>query len=234
MPESLSIAEMRAKNSPNVGRPESTVEMCLAQKVIAEVRSLSEERDQLVAERLRIRRDAGLAEPDADQPTSAPRRAGQPAPPRLAEIEARLAEIEARLSILADEMREHTGVLTLRAIESGEWRRWVSAGNTPREIGRNEQGDPIWHIVDEDLAYGFCNADNLFARLGDFAAAWNGEPLADGEWDWLASRASGGDLNEAVRTVVQMQEVVRAKAPLSHGPSSTTTRDETASTLPSA
>lgn len=208
-----SIAEMRT--SPSVGLPERPVRMCLAQKLVAEVQSLAAEHEQIVNQ-VKI---------DPDKPGT-PRRAGQGKP-------ARAEEIEERVAALHEEMREHTGELLLRGIGAGRWRRWV-ADHPVRQVGLTKEGAPIWNPVDEEIAYGYCNADDLLDELGSYVVSWNGEPLADGEWDFILTNAAPGDINEAVKVVVQMHEFVGAKAPLSQGPSSKTTPDVSASNSPSS
>lgn len=127
----------------------------------------------------------------AAQMKSGPFRVGeQPESPRVQEIRAELGD-------LYDEMDDATGELVLRAVPDGVWRRWV---NTHPAV----EGDQR----DEQVAYGLCSADALAGDLGTYAVSWNGEPLADGDWDLLAPNISGGDLKQLVAIVVQLQEAV--------------------------
>lgn len=210
---SKSIAELRA--SQHTALPERTMQLCLAQKLVAEVQQLEEERAEIL-----------IVERDQEGRPKRPRRQGEGPNPRLAEIQARFDE-------LADEMREHTGELRIRAVTGGEWRRWVDA-HPAREIGRREDGRPTYHQVDEEIAYGICNAVDLYHDLSGYVVSWNGADLAEGDWDFIANRAAPGDLNELCRQVVQMHEAVGAKAPLSRRHSSATTPDEPASNSPSS
>lgn len=210
---SKSLAELRA--SQHTALPERTMPLCLSQKLVAEVQALQEEQSAIIA-----------AERDSDGQPAKPRRQGEGKNPRLAQIEARFDE-------LGDLMREHTGELRIRAITGGAWRRWVDA-NPARETGRREDGQPVFHQVDESIAYGICNAVELYHALSDFVVSWNGDELAEGDWDFIANRAAPGDLNEICRQVVQMHEAVGAKAPLSRRHSLKTTHDETASSSPSS
>lgn len=210
---SKSIAELRA--SQHTALPERTMQLCLAQILVAEVQQLEEERSNIIA-----------AERDEEGQSKRPRRQGEGRNPRLVEIEARFED-------LADEMREHTGELRIRAITGGEWRRWVDA-HPPREVGRHEGGQPLFDRVDEDIAYGICNAVDLYHDLARYVISWNGAELAEGDWDFIANRAAPGDLNDLCRQVVQMHEAVGAKAPLSRRHSSGTTRDEPALNSPSS
>lgn len=210
---SKSLAELRA--SQHTALPERTMPLCLSQALVAESQSLQEERDEILqAERVQ------------DGEAKKPKRQADKRNPRLVEIEARFDE-------LADEMRAHTGELRIRAITGGEWRRWVDA-HPARETGRHDNGQPIYHQVDEAIAYGICNAVDLYLALSDFVISWNGDPFAEGDWDFIANRAAPGDLNELCRQVVQMHEATGAKAPLSRRRSSETTPAEAASSSPSS
>lgn len=210
---SKSIAELRA--SRHTALPERTMPLCLAQKLVAEVQSLQEERDAILHSERAVEGEPSRPRRQADKPN-----------PRLTEIAARFDE-------LSDEMREHTGELRIRAITGGEWRRWVDA-HPAREAGRRDDGQPLFHQIDETIAYGICNAVDLYNDLQRFAVSWNGDELAEGDWDFIANRAAPGDLNEVCRQVVQMHEAVGAKAPLSRRHSSGTTRDEPALNSPSS
>lgn len=190
--------------SAHTSLPERAYALCLAQGLVAEAQSLQLERDYL----------AVPAGDDGEQQGS-PKRNGEGPNPRLAEIDARLEELWA-------EMREHTGELRLRAIPAGEWRRWVDT-HPAREDNK----------VDESAAYGFCDADALLADLAKYVQSWNGDPLAEGDWEFIANRAAAGDLKELCRVVVQMHEVQGAQAPKgSRTPSSATSPNGTASSSP--
>lgn len=183
---SKSLAEMR--QSPRASLPERAYALCLAQGLVAEAQSLEEERAVLAVE-------PPPSDPDVPQP---PRRMSE-APP---EPDPRIAEIDGRLEALWGEMREHTGELRLRGVSDGEWRRWVAA-HPSREDNKR----------DDAAAYGFCNADDLADDLGTYAASWNGDPLGEGDWEFIANRAAPGDVKELCRIVVQMHEVAGAQAP---------------------
>lgn len=120
-----------------------------------------------------------------------------PRPPKRMGDGGRVQEIRESLRALSEEMREHTGDLLIRGVDGGQWRLWVDA-NPPREDNAR----------DTQLAYGVCNADALIDALGTFAAAWNGDPLAEGDWAFIASKAAPGDLMEIASLVVKMHEMV--------------------------
>lgn len=207
MTDQLTLAQMRT--SPATGLPERTLPICLAQKVVAEVEALSNERVQL-------RRQVPGLEGDG------PRRTAQGAPKRLKEIEARMVELQ-------EEMRRHTGTLRLRGTQSGVWRLWADA-HPARHEGRHPDGRPMVHLFDTEVGYGYVNATELMATLGVYAVAFNDKPLEPGEWDFIAENAAPGDLREAAKIVVQMHEAEGWQAPgKSQTPSSTTPDGESVS-----
>lgn len=183
-----SLAELRASN--HAALPERTMELCLSQALVSEVEALDIEKRSLSIET--ARKDGEDGPPG--------RKSGPPADPRVAEIDARLEE-------LYDEMREHTGQLVLRATTGGEWRRWVDAH--PARVDDK---------FDEGVAFGYCNASDLLATLGDYAVSWNGTDLGEGDWEFIENRAAPGDLKLACQTVVQMHEAGGLKAPKSQRP----------------
>ena len=170
---SKSLAELR--QSPRVGMPERSYSLCLAPGLVSEVQMLLGDLEDAVAE-------------SSDEGASRPKRMAD---------SGRVKGIQQRLAAISEEMKEHTGSLTLRAVEGGQWRRWVDEHPAREGVAR-----------DAKVAYGACNADDLMDDLGAYAVAWNGEPLADGDWAWIESNASNGDLMEIVSLVVKMHETV--------------------------
>jgi hypothetical protein len=146
-------------------------------------------------------------EVDDDAPSDKPKRKmGQGAE------DPRVAEIQAELESLNDVMLEHTGRVTVaKTISQGDWRRWADA-NPPREEGRDAKGRPMISAFDIAVTGGSCNGSALLERLGDFVTEWNGEPLSEGQWDWLREQMPAGDQKEAARWVVSFYEVEGAKA----------------------
>lgn len=175
---SKSLAELR--QSPRVGLPERTYQLCVASKVLGEFQSLlSDLEDAQLA-------DAAKAE--GDESAAPPKRMGDS--PATAKIRARMTELNA-------ELVEHTGTLTLRGLNEGAWRLWVD--EHPAREG-NER--------DDHIAYGYCNADDLIDSLASFAHAWNGDELGSGDWAFLADNAAPGDLKAIAQLVVKMHETV--------------------------
>ena len=125
----------------------------------------------------------------------------------------RIAEIDAEIEALYSQMREASGKLTLRAVSGGAWALWKDE-HPPRE------GNPS----DERLAIGLVNSTDLLDDLGRWVVAWNGEPLAQDDWDgWLAEQVAPGDLADLVQQVVFMQEGRSPIVPKSSVVSSETT-----------
>lgn len=169
-----SLADLRAAKPKS--RPERVYTVCLAQHLVAEVGSLTDELASLEA--------AASGE--------------NPGPKRLAG-DPRVDEIKERLSALLEEMGEHEGELRLRALPDGEWRRWTN------EHPARAEGEP-GAKRDGAVSFGFCNADDLIDALGLFAISWNSEPLEDGDWDILTESISAADKKHLAATVVQMHE----------------------------
>lgn len=175
---SKSLAELRT--SPRTGLPERSYQLCVAAALVAEVESLMSHLEDI--------RTTELAQADGDESRTKPKRMGDS--PESAKIRARLTEMQAELS-------EHTGTLTLRGVTEGEWRLWCDEHPARDEVQR-----------DEDIAYGFCNADDLIDSLEKYAHAWNDEPLKAGDWAWLVSTCAPGDIRGIASVVVQMHETV--------------------------
>lgn len=192
-------------------RPTRTVEMCLAQHLVAEAEALGREKFSLMV-------SAGRAPEDAEQDGSTRKLSKGALPPRA-------AQIEARLEALYDEMDAETGTLLLRAEPPGDWQRWKDSH--PPRVEADGDGQVV-NPLDLDVAGGYCNALDLYDRLRDFAEAWNDEPISDDDWEFLTSNAAGGDLKDACRRVIDMQEAGGSHAPKSRKPSSGTPEPATA------
>lgn len=180
---SKTIAEIRA--AKRVARPERTLTICLAPDLVAEVQALVEELETLdISDQL-----------DSDgRPEGPPSRMGDGDDPRADEIRARLREALA-------EMSEWEGELRLRAVEDGQWRRWVN------EHPARAEGE-VGYVTDIEVARGYCNADDLLDELGPYAFAWDGEPLAEGDWDTIAASVARPDKKRIATAVVAMHEQV--------------------------
>lgn len=140
---------------------------------------------QMLADELDVIATSGALEP---------RKMGQGEPERVGEIRDRMRELLA-------EMDESTGEMRLRAIEDGAWRRWVNAHPARPE------GEP-GHEADQEVARGYCNADDLLDDLGPFVHAWDGDLLDDGDWAIMAASTARPDKKRIATAVVAMHEQV--------------------------
>lgn len=202
------LAELRAEPSSTSRLPERTYPLCLAQNLVAEAQALEEKRDDLLIAHARdARTPAGDIASGEGEIKGRPRRAAErpTTPPEVTEINTRLEE-------LFDEMREHTGELRLRGKEAGAWIRWVGQ-HPPRKV-LDDNGKVLRDVeLDLRVAHGVCDADALFETLAEYVVAWDNDPLDDGDWDFILSKAAPGDLQELCRLVVQMHEGRGVNAP---------------------
>lgn len=186
------LAELRAQRP--VHRPERALTICLAPHIVAEVQSLTDELQALAV--------AGVRGVDEDgNREGPPARMGDGEDPEADAIRARLAE-------LLDEMDQHEGELRIRAVDDGEWRRWVN-----EHPARQKDVDPAGHARDVEVARGYCNADDLIDDLGKWAYTWDGEPLAEGDWGILAATIARPDKKQVARGVVGMHEQMDVDLP---------------------
>lgn len=176
-----SLADLRS--APPASRPERAITICLAPHLVAEVQILTEELETLP-----------FNEASDDDAPGPPRKMGESGTnPRAAEIRERLAE-------LLEEMSEHEGELRVRASEDGAWRRWVDA-HPPRPE------DQPGHRRDQEVAGGYCNADDLIDDLATYAFSWDGDPLGEGDWSRIfADSVGGADKKRIATAIVTMQE----------------------------
>jgi hypothetical protein len=199
------LAELRA--TAKVRLLEWTHDICLAQDIVAHVQTLAEEKREL---------EVALLGESADGETKKPRRANDPRRVRVREIDKELAD-------LYEEMRESSGVLLMRAIPAGEWRRWVDE-NPARVEKRDDQNRPILNPLDEQYVAGLCNADALANSLRRFVVSWNGEAVTDEDWSYLLENAASGDIKAMCQTVVARHEGPGARAPKASSTVSSGTR----------
>ena len=189
---SKTLADLRAerdaakRTEKAAPRPERGVTVCLAADLPAEVHALTEELDALPS------------------PTASPR-IGVGQHPRATEIRTRLAE-------LINEMAQYEGEIRVRAIDDGDWRLWVNAHPArtapaaETETSEASEGQPGWRR-DLEVTQGYCNADDLIDDLSRYVVAWNGEPVADSDWENVFRPSLGSpDLKELAAAVVTMHE----------------------------
>lgn len=182
------LAELRAQSGTQaLPRDERTVTLVEGQHLLTQSQRLEEERVDLLVQ---AERDAEKAEEDGRKRTQ---KAGQKPEPT---VPPRVEEIKAELAALLDSLADFQGKVGLRGITGGEWQRFKD-DHPMRED----------NMVDLRVAKGHCDASALFTQLGRFVASWNGEDLADGDWDnWLAEKITYADRRDLVTAVVDMHE----------------------------
>lgn len=178
------LAELRAM--PADDRPETTTTVTLikGQHLLKEERRLVDEYNDLLIQAERRAED---------------QREGRAAPRKVGEGGGnadRLAELKDAIAAIRDRLAEFQGEVDSRGFGPGEWQRYKD-DHPARENNRD----------DKMAAKGCCNATDLLNDLGQFASAWNGEPLADGDWDGgLVDKIMPGDLAQMVRDIVDMHQ----------------------------
>ena len=209
-----SLAELRAqKDAPKVPESSFAVTLIEGQHLLAESQALAEERLYLGSEKDGLLRQARRVDEDGNR-TGPPLKAGEKVeePSRVAEIDARLQEITDREAVLLTDLAQFQATVGLRGWTGGEWQRWKD--QHPAREGNKD---------DESFALGRCDYAALFGTLGSFVATWDGEAVAESDWDgWLAERIVYADRRDMVAQVVLMQEARVPRVPKSPSPSSTT------------
>lgn len=197
-----SLADLRAERF--TARPERpyTAVVGEGQKCVAEIQRLSIEHDSLVTEIAATEdRIAAAEERAADRP----RAMGEKADPSIEADRAELAKmrdqvnaIRAKLGDLTDKMAEYEGVVTVRATRTdGDWAQWKIA-----HPARSQ--DQPGYRDDLTVTFTYCNSADLIADLARYVVAWQGEPLAEGDFDALNLLPS--DKKAIARVVVNMYE----------------------------
>lgn len=217
-------------NSPDVGRQEDSLRVCLAGRLLPKVKACVDaiaeieaavNRDPKVRAALDAYEDA-LSAKGEDEEASSPTKMGQSRTrlrkryeslfdqtrdswPGYAEKRAELEDLNARTEAA-------TGVLGLRAGEEGEWLRFVAenpARSTPvavKDAEGNESTRDQYHPDDFTLTGGRCNADVLRANLGKYVTTFNGEHVPDDKKGQLLAGLSGGDRRALCSIVVALHE----------------------------
>lgn len=187
----MKLADMLAE-APSM--PTSVHYVCLDGEAIAQIQLL--QREQAV-----IRAEAAQA---ADSGITKARKASEGAPrpdPRIAALDKRLDELD-------DRRRSRSGDLTLRAGSGGEWTRWM-AEHPARED----------NALDENVALGYCNAEDLIEDLGKYVETWDGgegpETLTKSDWTKLRERLHPKTLHDLATAVVKLHATTWAALPKS-------------------
>lgn len=176
-----SLADLRTEQSDV--RPERPYRVFVGdgQKYVAEAKRLADEHDDLEMQ------------PESDgEGDQRPKMMVKPKSARLTEIRDRLAE-------LTDLMAEYEGEVTVRASWSdGDWKQWCTKHPARTEDEPGSRDDAM-------IVGSFCNAEALIDTLSEFVVAWEGEPLAPGDFDAL--NLLRPDKKAIASMVVSMYEV---------------------------
>lgn len=201
------LAELRAQTGPKpLPKATCTVTMVEGQHLLARSQQLN---DELLDVLLEADREKAKDEGGRERV----RKAGERKPPE----NPRIAELRAEMQDVVDQLGQFQGLLDLSGLSGGAWQRYKD-DHPPREDSK----------ADTTLARGLCNSSDLFADLGRFVVAWDGEELADGDWDgWLAERLCYADLRDLVTEIVDLHESKLSRAPKSQSSSSSTESAET-------
>ncbi len=210
MPKTL--AELRAEKAAKL--PTRSERICLNLELLAKVQELQAEKADVIVEAVGNDNPATVDDEVAESKARV-RKGGETT---RTEMPARVAEIDAELAALWDQMREYEGDLTLHGISGARWQDYKDQ-HPPRDGNKSDLRNG-GNVVDTTA---------LMADLGDWAKEWDGEPLADGDWDgWLAERIAPADLAGLVKRVVEMQEARVAIPPkaLSGSPATTSSGND--------
>ena len=172
---------------------------------------------QAVAEIQRLEREKGVILTEQAEAPAKARKASEGAPPP----DPRIAKIDAALDALDEKRRERSGDLTLRATDGGAWTRWVATH--PAREGND---------LDNRVALGYCNAEELIEDLGKYVETWDGgdgaESIDAAAWAKLAVRLNPKTLHDLATGVVRLHAVAWAAFPKSRSESAQTESSETA------
>lgn len=189
------LAELRAQTGPQpLPRATRIVTLIEGQHLLAESAALRDEALDLAA--------AASTHDEEGNRTGPPPKAGQGAKD-AAKRTKRLEEIRKAQASMFDRLAEFQGEVGLTGISGGDWQRFKDA-NPPRED----------NAADVQFTGGVCDSSALFKTLGRYVKTWNGEDVADGDWDsWLAERITYADRRDLVAAVVGMHEEGLARSP---------------------
>lgn len=179
-----SLADLRASRPKRLA--ESSITVCLAPDLVAEMQSLGNELANITL---------APVDDDGDRKGPPTRLGGEREDPRANEIREKMAA-------LLVEIADNEGEFRLRATKTdGEWRRWCNA-NPPRK--EDEPG----YERDLRVAAGHCNSDALIDDLSSYVVGWNGDDLEGSDWvDVFATSVGLPDKAQMASAIVSMYEV---------------------------
>lgn len=160
---------------PIRSRPEQRHEVCLDHELLAQVREL----DSVLTQFMNA----------ADSGTS------------FTQAQRQLAEdAAAQRTELLPALAAASGMLTIRATPTyAEWLDFTDKHPARQEGTPGHERDYI-HFAGR----GVCNMDDLAANLAPYVAAWNGEPLAPGDWETAFESVAPSDRIDIAYIVVSL------------------------------
>jgi hypothetical protein len=195
---SKSITELMS--SPDVGLPESVVDVCVAGKLALELQAAT---DALVEIETRI---ADIeAERDGESEGDSPKRRRMAVKPELLEkLEAAKAEAVEQADVcdeIRDRVSDHTVKVKVRGKGSGEWRRFCD-DNPPRA----KDDDAPGYARDLRLASLACNIDALAAAAGDWIVAYGDDDATPEAWEFVAANAVPSEMTKLAKAIADLHE----------------------------
>lgn len=194
-----SLADLRSQRPKTL--PTREIPVCLDWDITNEMMRLETELG-----------DLKVAAVEAREKTTAKPKMSEGADPRIEEIEQQLRD-------LLDKQRESTGMLTVRAIQGGEWALWKDE-HPARFNGTGD--DRVMNESDRQIGYGLVDSTALLAELGRWLYLWEGDEVSAEDRTAVLEAISPGDQNEICRKVILLQEGSTTLAPKSQSASSTT------------
>lgn len=187
-----SLADMRARKA-KTGRAiaplSDVVDVCTDPEAFADMARLTDELNEL--------HDQMNA--DAQKRSDGPRRVAEGDDPDPKKVELR-EKLRADLAEARERVKASLGQLKVETIDGGAWARWKDE-HPPRE---NSTADVLYGL-------GIVDTTALLEDLDQWVVSWEGEPLADGDWEMFAPLSS--ELARCVQTVVMLQEQGLSNAP---------------------
>lgn len=195
---SKSITELMS--SPDVGLPESTVDICVAGKLATELQAAT---DALVEIEARV--EEIKAEHDGEAEGDSPKRRRMAVKPEtLEKLEAAEAEADAQAAVcdeIRDRVSDHTVAVKVRGKGSGEWRRFCDD-----HPARAKDDDPTGYRRDLQLASLACNIDALAESAADWIVGYGDDDATPEAWEFVSSNAIPSEMTKLAKAIADLHE----------------------------
>ncbi|MDN4174736.1 hypothetical protein QWY28_17375 [Nocardioides sp. SOB77] len=181
------------QKSPDVGRPERKIEICVAGKLAAE-------RETIDRELFRVRAELTAAERQEAGAREGGRQQAVGKKPRSLALRQQAEELAEQSDALGQRMAAATITdILIRATTPAEWRAWSEA-----HPARDPEEDPAGAERDKKYAARACNIDDLIPLVGDYVVRYGNETPTDGAWQFIVDNAALGDLTTAASHVAAL------------------------------